>query len=100
MKFEELKELIQIWGDEKEITHPKDTDKQFMKFIERVVEFKSEMDNYHFQTDISKNLFYRYMKIEMGNVLVALIILSKQLDMDLAECLELAYNKIKDRNCI
>lgn len=97
MNFEQLKELVQAWGEEKKITYAWNTDKQFMKFIEEVFEFKTEMDNYHFQTGTSKNFFYRQMKLEMGDILVTLIILSKQLNIDLVECLELAYNKIKDR---
>ena len=35
--------------------------------------------------------------MEMGDILVTLIILSKQLDIDLVECLDMAYKKIKKR---
>lgn len=37
------------------------------------------------------------MKLEFGDVIVTLIILSKQLGIDFEECLELAYLKIKNR---
>jgi NTP pyrophosphatase (non-canonical NTP hydrolase) len=33
----------------------------------------------------------------MGDILVTLIILSAQLDIDLTECLEMAYQKISKR---
>ena len=36
-------------------------------------------------------------KLELGDVVVTLIILAAMKDVDLTECLELAYNKIKDR---
>lgn len=37
------------------------------------------------------------VKMEFGDVMVTMIIMAKQLDIDLAECLEMAYEKIKDR---
>src|SRR5699024_9433898 len=62
-------------------------DKQVLNTIEGVDEcagalWKSDLDN---------------EKEEIGDVVVTLIILSQQLDMDLYECLETAYIKIKDR---
>ena len=40
---------------------------------------------------------YKNLQIELGDVLVTLVIMAKQLDIDLEECLYLAYKKIKDR---
>lgn len=37
------------------------------------------------------------VKDGIGDTLVVLIGLSMQLDLDITECLELAYNEIKDR---
>lgn len=37
------------------------------------------------------------IKMEFGDVMVTMIIMAKQLDIDLEECLEMAYEKIKDR---
>lgn len=37
------------------------------------------------------------MKLEMGDIFVTLIILCDQLNLDPIECLDRAFNKIKDR---
>ena len=94
--FTDLVKKVQEWGDEKGITNPNNADKQFMKFIEEVFEFKSEMDFYIIYDDL-RNVYDKSLKLEMGDILVTLIILSKQLDIDLVECLEMAYEKIKGR---
>ena len=39
----------------------------------------------------------RNFKLKLGDVVVTLIILAAMKDIDLTECLELAYEKIKDR---
>ena len=44
MNFEELQEMVLDWADDKDLLHPKNSEKQFMKFIEEVFEFKTEMD--------------------------------------------------------
>ena len=40
--FEELQKLIEQWAKEKELLYAENADKQFMKFIEEVFEFKTE----------------------------------------------------------
>ena len=103
MNFEDLQKQVLEWGDEKGITHSENIDKQFMKFIEEVFEFKTEMDTFNEVNSDSEfsNGYQKYiehnLKLEMGDILVTLIILSKQLDIDLVECLDMAYNKIKKR---
>lgn len=101
MKFNELEELVVAWGEDKGILKLENADKQFMKFIEEVFEFKTEMDSVlDWERDWGKvqlENFDKDMKLEMGDILVTLIILSAQLDIDLTECLELAYNKISKR---
>lgn len=87
--FEELQKQVLDWADEKDLLHEENKNKQFMKFIEEVIEFKTEMD-FEFSSD--------YIKLEMGDIFVTLIILCKQLDIDSVECLDLAYRKIKGRN--
>lgn len=96
MNFEELKDLVLKWADDKNLLHSENADKQFMKFIEEVFEFKTEMDYYDFDTKNAKH-FYERIKDEMGDIFVTLIILCKQLGIDPVVCLSMAYEKIKDR---
>lgn len=94
MTFEELIKKVQDWGQEKGITDPENVDKQFLKFVEEVFEFKTEIDLY----SLSKQGFdLEHVKLEFGDVLVTLCILAKQLDIDPTTCLEMAYEKIKNR---
>jgi uncharacterized protein YabN with tetrapyrrole methylase and pyrophosphatase domain len=97
-KFELLQKQVLEWGDEKGITHSENIDKQFMKFIEEVFEFKTEMDNVLSYTDPFVDEAVDRLMLEMGDILVTLIILSKQLEIDSVECLDKAYDKIKGRN--
>ena len=50
MSFEDLQKLTLEWADNKDLFHSKNTDKQFMKFVEEVFEFKADMDGYNFHT--------------------------------------------------
>ena len=107
MKFEDLQKQVLEWGDEKGITHSENIDKQFMKFIEEVFEFKTELDyvNIFFAinevnedyTEEFKNFCRNSLQLEFGDVFVTLIILAKQLDLNLTQCLEKAYKKIQYR---
>ena len=93
MTYEKLEQLVISWGEDKNLIKRENADKQFLKFIEEVFEFKTEMDNLWNFGDCDKHL----LKLEMGDILVTLIILSAQLDIDLVECLEMAYEKISKR---
>lgn len=105
MKFKELQEKVLEWAGSHDLLHEENADKQFMKFIEEVFEFKTEFDYNGNEfiiclTDkrmkFTPDTFYN-MKLEMGDIIVTLIILCEQLDIDPTECLEMAYKKIKDR---
>lgn len=105
--FEELKEYVLDWADDKDLLHSENADKQFMKFIEEVFEFNVEMVlglNYIKQTEyigtsIDQNLLkIRNLKLEMGDIFVTLIILCEQIGIDPVECLSMAYEKIKGRS--
>lgn len=95
MSFKDLKDKVLSWADDKDLLHAENADKQFMKFIEEVFEFKMELDdNLRFApccVDINN------LKLEMGDIFVTLIILCKQIGIDPIECLEKAYNKISKR---
>lgn len=90
-----LIDLVEKWAEEKDLLHEENIDKQFMKFIEEAFEFKTELDLYNVYGYIEP--MFESMMTEMGDIFVTLIILCKQLQMDPVKCLELAYEKIKDR---
>lgn len=95
MNFTDLEKLVIEWADKKDLLHEENADKQFMKFIEEVFEFKTELDIYRIFGYVDLN--FENMKTEMGDIFVTLIILCKQLGITPAECLELAYKKISKR---
>lgn len=95
MNFEDLKGLVLDWADDRDLLHSENADKQFMKFIEEVFEFKTEMDIINLFG--GNELAYNDMELEMGDIFVTLIILCKQLGIDPVVCLSMAYEKIKDR---
>lgn len=96
--FEKLAAKVINWGKDRDLIHRKNAPKQFLKFIEEVFEFKAEMDLVE-RTEHEKlrEIYTDRMKLEMGDIIVTLIILCKQLDIDLFDCLEKAYKKISIR---
>lgn len=99
MNFEELKTKVEVeeWAKDKDLLHEENAEKQFMKFIEEVFEFKSEMDVYFDGAETLKSLNKEYMEDEMGDIFVTLIVLCNQLGIDCVECLDMAYEKISKR---
>lgn len=105
-KFEELQEKVLEWADSHDLLHEENADKQFLKFIEEVFEFKTEFDTGREQFivyTIDRRIKFtpntlKNMKLEMGDIFVTLIILCKQLGIEPIKCLELAYEKIKNRH--
>lgn len=107
MEFKELQEKVLEWADSHDLLHEENANKQFMKFIEEVFEFKFEMetcnnyskacDDLKIKGNFVKEKSKYDMQLEMGDVFVTLIILCKQLGIEPQMCLELAYEKIKDR---
>jgi len=98
--FEELQKLTLEWAKDKDLLHADNADKQFMKFIEEVFEFKTEYDILWYevrrQGGISKDNV-RPLMIEMGDIFVTLIVLCNQIGIEPIKCLDMAYEKIKDR---
>lgn len=96
--FEELQKLTLEWAKDKDLLHADNTDKQFMKFIEEVFEFKTEYDilwhEAERQDGISKESV-RPLMLEMGYIFVTLIILCNQIGIEPTRCLDMAYEKIK-----
>lgn len=109
MRFKDLKDKVLSWAKDKDLLHSENADRQFMKCIEEVVEFRdsftavklagqllvqarSQGVNINFENELFKN-----MQLEMGDIFVTLIILCEQIGIDPEECLSMAYEKIKDR---
>ena len=87
MTFDELSENVLVWAEEKGILVKDNAPKQMLKVLEEVGEtagalLKDKQDE---------------IKDGIGDSLVTLIILSKQLGLTPTECLEAAWNEIKDR---
>ncbi|EGT4056873.1 hypothetical protein ERM19_15425 [Clostridioides difficile] len=97
MNFEELKTKVEKWAEDKDLLHSENADKQFMKFVEEVFEFKTEMDFYSGKCEVFSSVSKNLIKDEMGDVFVTLIILCNQLGIDCVECLDKAYEKISKR---
>lgn len=98
MEFKELQDKVLEWADSHDLLHEENADKQFMKFIEEAFEFKTEMEDVLSYTDPYVDEAVERMELEMGDVFVTLIILCKQLGIEPQKCLELAYEKIKNRH--
>ena len=97
MNFEDLQKLTLEWAKDNDLLHVENADKQFMKFIEEVFEFKSELDMWMYGGDILKPINLEHVKDEMGDIFVTLIILCEQIGIDPEECLSMAYEKISKR---
>lgn len=103
MTFKELQEKVLEWADSHDLLHEENAEKQFMKFIEEVFEFKTEFDffklfyNQEFKDNQICLDLERKLKLEMGDIIVTLVVLCEDLGIDPMECLEMAYDKIKDR---
>ena len=97
MSFRMLQADVLRWAKDKNLLHIKNAPKQFMKFIEEVFEFKTEMDMLDNCSDSLKTINLEHVKDEMGDIFVTLTILCEQLGIDPEECLELAYEKISKR---
>ena len=98
--FEELQKIIEEWAKDKDLLHAENADKQFMKFIEEIFEFKTDYDILLYEVErqggISKESV-RPLMIEMGDIFVTLIVLCNQIGIEPTRCLDMAYEKIKDR---
>ena len=105
--FEILRGKVLDWAKDKDLLHEENAEKQFLKFVEEVFEFRDEWllfaheynkcsygeaDNDPEVIELRHN-----MKLEMGDIFVTLLILCDQLYLDPVDCLGRAYEKIKDR---
>lgn len=87
MTFEELHEAIIQWAENRNMISPKNTSRQYMKVSEELGEIAE---------GINKNN-REQVEDSLGDILVTLIILAQDLNFDLLNCLNSAYNVIKNR---
>ena len=88
MTFDELIDNITQWADDRGILVPNNAPQQTMKIMEELGETVGA---------ILKNKEKSEIIDGIGDTLVTVIILAKQLGLNPTECLESAWNEIKDR---
>ena len=86
MDIDVLFGLIAVWGQKHGIDNP---DKQTVKLMEEVGELAHEISRGQYNSKATEDA--------IGDIGVVLIILADILGYEFADCLELAYNEIKDR---
>ena len=86
METDELIGAIAVWGQERGINNP---DKQTVKLLEECGELAHEVARCQYNSKATEDA--------IGDIGVVLIILADMLGYDFGDCLELAYNEIKDR---
>jgi NTP pyrophosphatase (non-canonical NTP hydrolase) len=87
MTFDNLIENVSQWADDKNILKKENAPKQLLKVMEEVGETSGAL---------LKNKEAE-IKDGIGDSFVTLIILAKQLGLEPVDCLEAAWNEIKDR---
>lgn len=85
--FDELIEAVKLWADSRDLLNPENVKSQMLKVIEEIGETAASIARN------DKNL----IKDGIGDSFVTLIILSYQLGVDPTECLQAAWDEIKDR---
>lgn len=88
MTFDELIDNITQWADDKGILSRENAPKQSMKVMEELGETMGAILKDKKTSDVVDGI---------GDILVTVIILAKQLNLEPTECLESAWNEIKDR---
>jgi NTP pyrophosphatase (non-canonical NTP hydrolase) len=87
MTFDKLIEEVTQWANDKNILKPENSTKQMLKVMEEVGETAGAL---------AKNNQVN-LKDGIGDSFVTLIILAQQCGFTPTECLEAAYNEIKNR---
>lgn len=87
MNNNELQSRVLVWAGEKNLLKPENVTKQFIKTVSEVGELGDAIIKNNREEIIDG----------LGDVQVTLIILAEQLGLSYDECLESAYNVIKNR---
>lgn len=85
MRFITLTSLVGKWAEDRNLIEGSKPKDQFHKLIQEAAELSESLCKGKDATD------------DIGDILVVLIILAKQLGLDVVNCLDHAYNDIKDR---
>ena len=92
--MKDLQTNILEWADDKDILYFANRLRQLEKTKEEITELEQEIN----QESDGKGIYnIKNIKLELGDVGVTLIILAEQLGVDFQDCIELAYEKIKNR---
>jgi NTP pyrophosphatase (non-canonical NTP hydrolase) len=83
--IESLIYFVEEWADDRNLIEGATPHAQFHKLIQECAELSDNMCKGKDCTD------------DIGDILIVLIIIARQLDLDIFECLTTAYNDIKDR---
>ncbi|MET3558674.1 NTP pyrophosphatase (non-canonical NTP hydrolase) [Streptococcus rupicaprae] len=92
MNYEELTKKIEAWSEERGL-HQADPKIQWMRVTEEVGEIRDVL----LKPGKFENPDHA-IKDAVGDSLVTIIVLAQQLGLDTVECLEEAYNEIKNRS--
>jgi hypothetical protein len=92
MKMEEMIANVEQWAGERGILDKATPIDQFEKTMEEIGELKDDLDLQKDGNEIKKAI-----KDDIGDITVTLIIQAKMQGLGFAECLEWAWNEIKDR---
>ena len=84
--MDRLVKLVEKWSKDKDL-HKAESSKQFLKVSEEVGEVARALARGQVEE----------LKDGIGDVIVTLIILAQQQGLSVEECLEYAYNEIKNR---
>ena len=87
MNLIELVKQVETWSVERNL-HKADSSKQFLKVTEEVGEVAAALARNNKEA----------LKDGIGDVVVTLIILAQQNNLSIGECLECAYEEIKERS--
>ena len=94
--MEDLMEKVEQWAEGKGIDKAESWKPQFKKIAEEVKEYRDELRKYEDSKGDHVYLVNDEMT-EMGDILVTLIVMAQQRGYELYDCLEMAYEKIKNR---
>ena len=87
MTFEQLDEAVILWAKERGILDVGDAMSQALKMVSEVGELADAIAKGDIMSTVDG----------LGDVVVTLIILAELKGLDLTDCLEVAYNEIKNR---
>jgi NTP pyrophosphatase (non-canonical NTP hydrolase) len=109
MKYEELSKLVIEWGESKGILDSSTPLRQLDKTQEELDETREalkKLNDFDYQRDFMEDLgmptsnkedILAEVKDGIGDMLVTIVLLAKMVDLDTTDCLNAAYDVIKQR---